>query len=1036
MSERILRALMQLFAIIAKAESDENKTGKEVVRSFLKEQLNQELVEQYVVLYEQYLEELHQTSKKKDGSEKRLSLNSVKVLRICADINKELAQKQKIVVLIRLIEFVNSESGISPQELEFVTTVSESFNIENDEFACIKEFIESSEAKPKTTSDLLLIDSSPMSTDTSIRHIFCEDLEGQIVMLHVASVNMYVFRYLGTATMYLNGQVIKPSKVNVFNQGASVRNPKIRPIYYSDVVGAFLSSKAEAKIVFEARHIDFFFNKNKQGLHDINIKEESGKLVGIMGGSGAGKSTLLKILNGLSVPTSGDVLINNISIHSGDPTIEGQIGYIPQDDLLIEDLTVLQNLFYSAKLSFGNLDDEEIMKRCNRVLSDIGLYEARNLKVGNPLEQTISGGQRKRVNIALELIREPGILFVDEPTSGLSSRDSENIMDLLKELTLKGKLVFVVIHQPSSDIFKMFDKLYILDTGGFPIYYGNPIDAVVYFKTISNQVNANESECQTCGNVNPEQIFNIIDAKVLDEYGDLTRNRKISAPEWNVHFLKHFAPPAQETKYEKVPAAGFSVPTLLSQLKTFITRDVLSKLTNTQYVTINLIEAPFLAFILAYLVRFKSSDATKNIGYSFSKNENIGTYIFMSVIVALFLGLMVSAEEIIRDQKIRKREAFLNLSKGSYIVSKILIMFTISAIQMALFVAVGNSILGIKGMWLDYWLVLFTVSCFANILGLNISASFNSAVTIYILIPFLIIPQLLLSGIVVHFDKLNPTITSQTEVPFVGQVMASRWAFEALTVDQFKDNEYQKDFYIYEKYKSVANFRKNEWMTAMKNAVTDCQSNYKDPKGRDKANDDLLLLKNEIAKQQQLFADINYTGIKYPCIDSLDLNHFSNSVANKTLTYLGSVSDYYIAQYNNVNDKEDQKVQTFMKTDADKAAFDKKKDDYWNESLENLVTNRNDFTRIIQVDHELIQRCDPVYLDPNKSSLFGNAHFYAPNKKMFGVLFDTYWVNICIVWFMTLFLGITLYFDGLKKLMSASSRIKLPFSLKIGGRKK
>src|ERR1700691_1056389 len=157
----------------------------------------------------------------------------------------------------------------------------------------------------------------------------------------------------------------------------------------------------------------------------------------------------------------------------------------------------------------------------------------------------------------------------------------------------------------------------------------------------------------------------------------------------------------------------------------------------------------------------------------------------MSVIVSLFLCLMVSAEEIIRDQKIRKREAFLNLSKGSYFISKIMIMFTISAIQMVLFVAVGNSLLSIKGMWFDYWLVLFSVSCFANLLGLNISASFNSAVTIYILIPFLIIPQLLLSGIVVKFDKLNPVdnygiFSSQTEVPLVGQVMASRWAYEAL----------------------------------------------------------------------------------------------------------------------------------------------------------------------------------------------------------------------------------------------------------------
>src|SRR5690606_10976686 len=119
-----------------------------------------------------------------------------------------------------------------------------------------------------------------------------------------------------------------------------------------------------------------------------------------------------------------------------------------------------------------------------KMLLTLGLADSRDLKVGNPLEKTISGGQRKRLNIALELIREPSVLFVDEPTSGLSSRDSENIMDLLKELALKGKLVFAVIHQPSSDIFKMFDKLIIMDTGGYPIYYGNPVDSIIYFKKL------------------------------------------------------------------------------------------------------------------------------------------------------------------------------------------------------------------------------------------------------------------------------------------------------------------------------------------------------------------------------------------------------------------------------------------------------------------------------------------------------------------------------------------------------------------------
>ena len=205
-----------------------------------------------------------------------------------------------------------------------------------------------------------------------------------------------------------------------------------------------------------------------------------------------------------------------------------------QDDLLFEELTVFQNLFYNAKLCFGNLDEPAIIEKVNDTLRSLGLYETRNLHVGSPLDKTISGGQRKRLNIALELIREPSVLFVDEPTSGLSSRDSENIMDLLKQLALKGKLVFVVIHQPSSDIFKMFDDLLILDQGGYPVYKGNPVESIVYFKTVIGHANCEESECPTCGNVNPEQIFNIIESNIVDEEGNFTEIRKKSAEDWNL----------------------------------------------------------------------------------------------------------------------------------------------------------------------------------------------------------------------------------------------------------------------------------------------------------------------------------------------------------------------------------------------------------------------------------------------------------------------------------------------------------------------
>ncbi|MGZ4035633.1 MAG: ATP-binding cassette domain-containing protein, partial [Bacteroidia bacterium] len=815
MSERILKALMQMFAIIARVDGI-NDNGRLIVQSFLKQQLNQELVDQYLAIFDEFLEAHHQVTKKKDGTAKRTSLNSVKVLKICTQINAELAQVQKVVVLIRLIEFINSNEEIAEQEMEFVTTVAETFNIEDEEFKSCMQFVRAGVNNVPDSPRILVIDNNTVHNYKETKHIYAEGVSGQARVLWVPSVNMYALLYFGKSELLLNGQILTQGKVFILTPGSSLRSSKVKPVYYSDILSCFMSDTSRAKVSFVVKNLEYKFKGGKLGLRDINFSEDSGKLIGIMGGSGAGKSTLLNVLNSNEIPSGGSVKINGINIHTEKDKIEGVIGMVSQDDLLIEELTVFQNLFYNAKLCFGNKPDKEISEMVVSVLTSIGLIETRDLKVGSPLEKTISGGQRKRLNIALELIREPSVLFVDEPTSGLSSRDSENIMDLLKELALKGKLVFVVIHQPSSDIFKMFDKLMILDVGGYPIYYGNPVDSVIYFKTVVNHVNSNESECVECGNVNPEQVFNIIESKVLDEYGNITRNRKISPAEWNVHYKEKIEKAIEEVEViTEIPESTFKVPNKFKQFKVFLTRDVLSKLTNTQYISINLLEAPVLAFILAYFIKFVNLDLSNKVGYTYRENENIIIYMFMAVVVALFIGLTVSAEEIIRDRKIQKRESFLNLSKGSYLWSKIIIMFTLSAIQAILFILVGNTVLGIKGMTEPYWVILFSSFCFANMLGLNISASFNSAVTIYILIPILIIPQLLFSGVMVKFDKLNPLITSQNVVPVVGDMMASRWAFEALAVKQFKENAFNKKTYKYDKAIHIATYKKDYWLPAM-----------------------------------------------------------------------------------------------------------------------------------------------------------------------------------------------------------------------------
>ncbi len=387
------------------------------------------------------------------------------MLKICAQINEELQQQQKIVVLVRLLEFVKPEEGkVTEQEMAFISTVAETFYVSADEFNMLSDFVLSSFNQISITPNVLLIDGNKDFELPGVKHIYAEGLLDELRVVFIESANIFFLRFRGTHELYLNGHLIQNEKIFVLSNGSSIRNPKIKPVYFSDIVGRFALDKLKERIVFEALDVEYRFRSGKIGIHQMTFTEESGHLVGIMGASGAGKSTLLNVLNGSEKPTAGNVLINGIDIHRQPELVEGQIGFVSQDDLLIEELTVYQNLYFNARLCFDNYTPQQLDEAVSRTLVNLGLNEIRDMRVGTPLNKKISGGQRKRLNIALELIREPAILFLDEPTSGLSSRDSENILDLLKELTLKGKLVFVVIHQPSSEIFKMLDKLLILDT--------------------------------------------------------------------------------------------------------------------------------------------------------------------------------------------------------------------------------------------------------------------------------------------------------------------------------------------------------------------------------------------------------------------------------------------------------------------------------------------------------------------------------------------------------------------------------------------
>jgi ABC transport system ATP-binding/permease protein len=1021
MVEPILKALVQLFALISDVHdiSEISSREKDIVRLFLSRQLNNEMVEKYMEMFDEYFQQY--ISQKIDRGSvkdmKRTSLTAVKILGICEKINEELQQKQKLYVLVQLMDFILFGAQITENEQEFLETVAIAFNIPQTEFRNIRSFILKDVADIPEKKRVMIIDGKVGCDYGEVKHLYRENFRDTIQLLHIETTNSYILKYSGKEDLFLNGQNIFPAQTYTFDHGSTIRS-SANTIYYNDISSVFSNEIFKIKINIDAFDVNLKFKNSEFGIQNFNYHEESGNLVGILGGSGVGKTTLLNVLSGITEPQTGKVFINGYNLYSELEKVhlKGVIGFVPQDDLLIEELSVYQNLYYSAKMCLDNLPEKKLVEVVNSTLGELDLDEIRDLKVGNSLNKVISGGQRKRLNIALELIREPTILFVDEPTSGLSSVDSETVMNLLKEQTDRGKLIIINIHQPSSDLYKMFDKIMIIDKGGYQIFYGNPSEAIVYFKTKASYANAFEDQCISCGNVNSDQLLQIIEAKVINENGKHTHIRKISPQEWAQRFQDWIGKTttAAYSGDKSLPDNFYSIPGLFKQSKIFFIRDLLSKLANRQYIVISLLGAPLLAILLAYFTKY-----TIDGNYIFSENKNLPSYMFMCVITSLFLGLIISAEEIVKDRKILKRESFLNLSWFSYLNSKVAIMFLISAIQTISFILIGNYILEIRGMDLAYWFVLFTTSCFANMLGLNISSAFSSVITIYILIPFILIPQLLFSGVIVKFDQLHKNRFSSIEnVPIIGDLMTTRWAFEALAVEQFKDNKYERNFFEYDKSISNNNWYSYSLIKTLQNEIQFSQNHKDDPAFKETINNNLRKLDFYIDELNNLAGFGPVTGNWKA---SLSIERFNNEIGKQAKNYLDSLLHKFNQANNRLRDLKDS-VSKLMESKIGKSEFVDLQNNYENKELEDDVLDRFNTKQFIETDLRIIQKADPAYMNPLSKT--GRAHFFAPFKQVGNIRIDTFWFNLLVLWIVTFALYGALYYNLLQKLINVFDNLK------------
>jgi ABC-type multidrug transport system ATPase subunit/pSer/pThr/pTyr-binding forkhead associated (FHA) protein len=552
-------------------------------------------------------------------------------------------------------------------------------------------------------------------------------------------------------------------------------------------------------------------------LDHVSFKALPGDMIALMGPSGAGKTTLLLALNGYLPPTGGQVRINGEDLYTIYDALRGSIGYVPQDDIVHPELTVFEAVKYSARFRLPpDYSEEEIDRRVDETLRDLGLEGVRNLQIGKPEKKVLSGGQRKRVNIALELVTDPVILFLDEPTSGLAADDTTTLINLLAELTKKtGKTIIMTIHQPAKDEFEKFNMCFIMGYGGIPTYFGPTGDAAYnFFGQILTRVNQPHKRVD-----NPRDMFDMLNVRerfVLDEMKrqDPNANRQLSRAEaargWRAEYFRNENPLYQQM-YSGRRAIGTAplargVPgradvASMRQFGLLVSRYWKVKLRDRMGAAIMFLQAPIIGVLLwtvfgaqtpavpfwclgalQELSTKNSMDqsATTNLLNSMQPTTDHTAAMFFVVVSCVWFGTSNAAREIVTERSIYLRERMVNLRLFNYVASKFVLLSFFCVIQCTMLLGIIFFTLGFNGGPVAFLLELANVTALAinaTALGLLMSTMVSSAEAAMALTPIALIPQIVLGGLMV------PMTTNPNLRPLM-YIMPARWGFEGAIANE------------------------------------------------------------------------------------------------------------------------------------------------------------------------------------------------------------------------------------------------------------
>jgi ABC-type multidrug transport system ATPase subunit len=494
-----------------------------------------------------------------------------------------------------------------------------------------------------------------------------------------------------------------------------------------------------AEIKISAKDVTFRVN-NKIIVDNIALTIMPGEFVGLIGPSGAGKTTLMMMMNGVTKPSGGEVLINSQSLYSNIESFKGQIGYVPQDDIIHRELKVKESFLYTGKLRLDTTPEPEISAQVDNVLETLGLTETKETLIGSAEKKGISGGQRKRVNLGQELLTEPSILFLDEPTSGLDPKTDLDVMNLLKGIASKGKIVILTTHNITKENFEILSHLIVLSKGGKLAYFGKANKAAEYFGV--NQ---------------PYEIFEKLETQPPEYW-------KEKFTQSNDHQL--FVVSRKDSSFEKrtTEVKAKKRTAGLKQFLTLTSRYFKVKLRDKVSTAILLSQAPVIAALIALV---------------FDTERERMAALFILVIAAIWLGCSNAAREIVSEQSIYKRERMVNLKIPSYLFSKIAVLLLLCVIQCGILTGIAVPVLEMEAAFSELFFLLLLTSLLSLILGLFVSSLVSTSEAAMGLIPLVLIPQVILGGLITIFKDMS------VFEKILAAMNPSRWAFEAATILEF-----------------------------------------------------------------------------------------------------------------------------------------------------------------------------------------------------------------------------------------------------------